>query len=533
ATSQGNSSLSKTISIATIITTLPSISSYNIFPYSVINGSNALIGISAENADNLYAIITLPNGTAENLALTNDANATLTNTSLIGRYNITLFANNSQGIDNVSDYFESFVPIQFAFRVINFNTTGLNSSWEFYYRGAIIKSNGSSEGTHLSEFPDTLVEIKFKSYSDRLHTTLRGINASLENNKSLGMDKLLTPAPEYLLTYGINNSYNFTNATIRIYYDDIPFTNEGNLKFDKCDDWDFVNQACSGSFNDVTSSAVQNTLENYFEYETTSFSGFGIREVISSGDTGGSTGGGGGGSSCTYNQSYDWQCGVWGSCINGKQIRTCKTTNNCGNTFGRPETNQSCVFLSPKIPEELFDITLELESSAITNSNELATRIIFASFGTIPTHVDLTYVILDSTGNEVYREKGETIVETEAVLSKRFENLQLGDGRYSLILTTLYGDNVTDQFRQEFSVEEEKKISWWIWIAWALIVLILVWILIYYLARKLRKPKIKIVKYSEWKKQQTNRLLDGTKNIQGLENNFFRRMLKILKGGKI
>jgi hypothetical protein len=50
------------------------------------------------------------------------------------------------------------------------------------------------------------------------------------------------------------------------------------------------------------------------------------------GITGGTTGEGG----CVYNQSYDWKCSVWGECVNGKQTRNCKKTNNCENSYGKP-----------------------------------------------------------------------------------------------------------------------------------------------------------------------------------------------------
>ena len=78
--------------------------------------------------------------------------------------------------------------------------------------------------------------------------------------------------------------------------------------------------------------------------------------------------------------------------------------------------------------------------------------ITFASFGTVPTFVDLTYSILDSSEKEVYSEKGNVTVTTEQVVRKNFENLNLPDGKYTLVLTTVYGDNVKDEFRQVFEV---------------------------------------------------------------------------------
>ena len=69
---------------------------------------------------------------------------------------------------------------------------------------------------------------------------------------------------------------------------------------------------------------------------------FAIVNVIMRKITTPSNGGSSGGGSCTYNKDYDWQCGEWGECIDGVQARTCKAYNNCGNSYGRPETSKEC-----------------------------------------------------------------------------------------------------------------------------------------------------------------------------------------------
>jgi hypothetical protein len=116
---------------------------------------------------------------------------------------------------------------------------------------------------------------------------------------------------------------------------------------------------------------------------------------------------------------------------------------------------------SPKnsIPSKLFDIKLELESATISNASELSSVIRFESFGSVPTLVNLTYRILDSEDKEVYSEKGEVTVTTEQIVSNNFESLSLPAGQYTLILTTVYGENVTDDFRQEFSIGELKSLK--------------------------------------------------------------------------
>ena len=123
------------------------------------------------------------------------------------------------------------------------------------------------------------------------------------------------------------------------------------------------------------------------------------------------------------------------------------------------------------IPEQLFDINLEIDNSAISSIKDLVARVVFISFGRVPTPVDLTFVILDEEGKEVYRDEGEDvdiIVETEAIKRKTFEMAEeLPVGKYTLVLYTLYNVGVFDEFRQDFEIKEEKKSFFktiWFWI---------------------------------------------------------------------
>jgi len=104
---------------------------------------------------------------------------------------------------------------------------------------------------------------------------------------------------------------------------------------------------------------------------------------------------------------------------------------------------------------ELFDITFSLDNSLIQNSDELSAVVTFESFGTEPTGVDLTFIILDEIGNEIYTEEDSVIVETEKLLRKSFEGLNLPRGKYTIVLQTLYSVDVFDEFKQEFEVGPE------------------------------------------------------------------------------
>jgi hypothetical protein len=117
-----------------------------------------------------------------------------------------------------------------------------------------------------------------------------------------------------------------------------------------------------------------------------------------------------------------------------------------------------------KVFVELFDISFSLEERLISNANELIGIVTFESFGNVPTLVDLIYIILDEDGIEVYREIGDVTVTTEEVLRKTFKGLKLLNGKYTFVLGTLYGDGVSDEFRQEFEVSGEERSLLWVWV---------------------------------------------------------------------
>jgi len=130
-------------------------------------------------------------------------------------------------------------------------------------------------------------------------------------------------------------------------------------------------------------------------------------------------------------------------------------------------------------PRQLFDIGLELDDAVIVGAKDLVARVMFTSFGTQATPVELTFTI-NKAGTEVYSEKDRIVVETERVLTKKFEQLDLPSGKYTLVLKTLYNVDVEDEFRQDFTIE--KPLSWltsaWFWIP-ALVILALAIYVIY------------------------------------------------------
>jgi len=156
--------------------------------------------------------------------------------------------------------------------------------------------------------------------------------------------------------------------------------------------------------------------------------------------------------------TYRWFCSDWlpEKCPENQiQTRKCTNAGDCPDDLDKPKEKQGCIF---GIPKQLFDIKLELESDTMYNSYKLQAWVFFESFGTETTPVNLTYVILDEFGNEVYTKKDYLTVETERFLTEDFTGLDLRPGKYSLLLKTLYNVNIEDEFEQEFIIEEKIKI---------------------------------------------------------------------------
>lgn len=107
-------------------------------------------------------------------------------------------------------------------------------------------------------------------------------------------------------------------------------------------------------------------------------------------------------------------------------------------------------------PVHLFDIKLEMDRTNIRENEDVVARVLFISFGTLSTPVNMIFTIIDSQEQAVHEESDEITVETGSVYMKSFKNLNLKPGIYTLKLKTIYGNNVEDEFRQEFEVKRKK-----------------------------------------------------------------------------
>ena len=145
--------------------------------------------------------------------------------------------------------------------------------------------------------------------------------------------------------------------------------------------------------------------------------------------------------------------------LNGYQDRAIKKEIPGRQTKQRIQETAQYLSEGRTLPLQLLDISLEIDDSSIGDIQELTSRVIFTSFGKVPIPVDLRFTIKDEAGKEVHSGRHYIVVETEEVLTKKFEELDLAPGKYTLLVNTLYNIDVADEFVQDFEIVEIAKKS--------------------------------------------------------------------------
>jgi len=292
--SAGNVNISRSwFNITLEDVTAPVITESDIEPYDPAFGTNVSFNASASDnvaISGIFANITLPNGTVIVLEMPTEYVI-----RAAGRHNVTFWANDTSGnIGTFDDYFiasENYYNV--TFNIVNSNLSGIPVNLTIYFADTdkvvhMHEFNGSFVDSH----GDILYDLYYETIDDGVNVKLNGINLSIYNNHTLGVDKRYSILG-YLVVYGVNSIYGFTNAIVQISYAGTGYTNENALILEKCGNWDFVNWNCLSGWSDITNQSSQDTSEHYFRTNVSSFSGFGIRDATIMPPSGPSGGGGG------------------------------------------------------------------------------------------------------------------------------------------------------------------------------------------------------------------------------------------------
>ena len=364
-----------------------------------------------------------------NTSLTDCGTNITTMTWSEGQHDVTIWANDSVGNENysaVTFFVDTIAPnIQIITPTNGTNTTNAELNINYTVENGYISCWYSNDSNTINvSLPDCITNITTVTWSEGQHNVTIWVNDTYGNeNHSDIYFTVDTTFPLMNITYPINNT-NSTDSGIDVNYT----VSDANLAY--C--W-YSNDSYS----------INVTLANCSTNITTIIWALGQHNVtIWVNDSAGNENY----SAVTFNisviippSSTSTSSSMGGGCAPGYKLEKGK-----------------CVKIENKTqsPTQLFDIKFELDSATIKNSSELTSVIRFASFGSVPTPVNLTYKILDSSGIEVYSEKGNVVVTTEQIVRKNFENLNLKPGKYTLTLTTLYNKNISDIFRQEFEIKD-------------------------------------------------------------------------------
>lgn len=114
------------------------------------------------------------------------------------------------------------------------------------------------------------------------------------------------------------------------------------------------------------------------------------------------------------------------------------------------------------IPDYLFDIQMRLEKSVLVPTDTLTAYVSYVSFGTLPTPVRALYTVYDANRTIVATSEDAFIVETERAETKRFPDLMLAPGSYTLHLSVTYGSGTVEEFDQPFTVARDTGLACWL-----------------------------------------------------------------------
>jgi hypothetical protein len=404
----------------TVDITSPVISSASATPKVVINGTNVTFFVSSSDSitaiNYTWASVALPGAGTSVIPVTNNGITNFT-TSVPGRYNATFFANDSVGNQANSTGYYFFAQPAFRLNMTTgcFNGSGLNGSVILYYPDTDDSIHSFNFSGNISEdVPNYVFDVGVSVFNQFLAVRLNGVNVSQFFGSNITIDRLDTPVSGYLNTYGINVSFNITNATVTVSYNSTNLTNENYLGFYRCAAWNLTNRTCSGSWTNMTGNSTQNNITNAFSINVTGFSGFAIKQEAYCGDgiknlaescdgsdfgglscasfgftsgslscsagcaiiatgcnsttqppVGGSPGGGAYSNPAlnitpaqnkTSNQTGKcadrWNCSEWGPCApEGTQSRACTYAGNCSGGQGKID-KQACNYTAPETPNQ-------------------------------------------------------------------------------------------------------------------------------------------------------------------------------------
>ena len=444
----------------------PEISTMTASPSAIKTNENININVVATDnveIDSSWVNLTYPNGSTTIITLP----STFSNTGLNGIYNLTYYVNDTSGnIISGTRWFEVGSEINASINVSIDVASGLDESTDVIFQlvhpnfGDVIYSTVANGSFNVS-VPDVKYDYVFLgAFNGTLNITLKKVNISENQGNSIALDKHKNLS-EYIVTYGVNTDYIFNISEVLFSYGDQTVTNENNLRLLKCSgsDYNFTGRSCSGTgWVDITSLSSQNISGNYFELTTATFSGFSIIEDIEESNSGSGGSSGGGGGYAPIDEGAE-ESGISSGAL------------TCSSGYSLSDDGESCIEDEPsiqdetgsenQIPEKLFDITFTIDDFVIEDISGLSGIVTYTSFGSTLTPVNYTFTLYDENENILYSYPGyiEVLTENvEIVDFEEFNSLNLSEGKYKIVYTSVYNVDVFDEFSQDFTIRKQSNL---------------------------------------------------------------------------
>jgi hypothetical protein len=266
----------------------PPVIDYSIKPKRQIRGETVSIFLNATDefgVNSTWAVITMPNSSTETIVLAN-VNTTSYTAPIAGRYNVTIFANDSYGnTANVTDFFVAEEPLLFNATVQNYGGSNLTSTVEVYFFNTSekLKDIQTDGNIRNAEMLIGNFDLRFRAFGDKLQVLLKNVSINSSQNKKLGLDRLDSPASGFTETYAVTSTFIFSQAVVRMHYNDSKLSDEDYIEVHRCGDWNFTNRTCKGNWSEIDIKSKDKN-SNYVEVEVAGFSGFSIKQGPYCGD---------------------------------------------------------------------------------------------------------------------------------------------------------------------------------------------------------------------------------------------------------
>lgn len=114
----------------------------------------------------------------------------------------------------------------------------------------------------------------------------------------------------------------------------------------------------------------------------------------------------------------------------------------------------SYITKGPEDKKKLFSIRFFADKNILDDSSKLITRVKFENFGKVKTTVSMLFTIEGEQGSVLYKDTASMDVENEGVYIKKYNDLSLPNGLYTVRLHTKYNENIEDDFGLNFVVKK-------------------------------------------------------------------------------